>query len=105
MVRICFLRCLYVSCKKKRKKQKSLKGTSVAFNVKEKTKIPGNFCPETNSIIGEHVNIQFGSFKSSRHFWDVNTPIFTHEKCQKNHCVLLLLPKTTIKYFEAYFLS
>merc|ERR1712129_569006 len=69
--------------KKSEKKQKSLKGTSVAFNVKEKTKIPGNFCPETNSIIGEHVNIQFGSFKSSRHFWDVNTPIFTHEKCQK----------------------
>merc|ERR1739840_44846 len=88
--------------KKSEKKQKSLKGTSVAFNVKEKTKIPGNFCPEKNSI-GEHVNIQLGSLKS-RHFWDVNTPIFT-QLCLKEKCVLLLLPKTKIKYFEAHFLS
>merc|ERR1712226_1453604 len=89
--------------KKSEKKQKSLKGTSVAFNVKKKNTNSRKFLPRITSI-GEHVNIQFGSFESRHFFWDVNTPIFTHKKMpKKKTCVLLLLPKTT--NFEAYFLS
>merc|ERR1719266_2337061 len=43
----------------------------------------------------------FSSGLLSRHFWDVNTPIFTQIMPKK--CVLLLLPKTTITKFWGVF--
>merc|ERR1712004_520123 len=82
--------------KKSEKKQKSLKGTSVAFNVKKKNTNSRKFLPRITSI-GEHVNIQFGSFES-RHFFGMLTRPSSHIKknAKKKHVCCFSYPKLPI---------
>jgi len=62
------------------KKTEKCKDTSVAINVKENKKFQEISAPKTPASVSMST---FSSGLLPRHFWDVNTPIFTQNNAKK----------------------